>query len=218
VSAKQLIIEIWGDRAPKRAAAGLHVYVSELRRFLARPDRPAQPIITRPAGYLLQLGSDELDLHAFLRLMGFGRAAMKRRDFEQASHHFTGGLALWRGAVLEDFGAGPIISGLQTSLAESWMELTEMLIECRLALGCHRELIGSLYSLIDEYPLREAFYRLLMVALYRSERQADALKVYHVARTVLGEELGLEPCQALQGIHRAILRSDDGLLDVCMAA
>lgn len=213
VSTEQLIIELWGERLPRRATAGIHVYVSELRKFLSRPDRPESPVVTRPPGYLLSLGADELDCYAFQSLMSQGRRYARERRDEEAAGSFDKALALWRGPVLTDLGGGPIVCGFITRLTEERMECTEMLMESRLRLGSHREVIGRLYSLIAEYPLREWFYRQLMLALYRCERRADALTVYQSARRVLREELGLEPCQALRDTQRAIL-SGDGRLDL----
>jgi DNA-binding SARP family transcriptional activator len=100
---------------------------------------------------------------------------------------------------------------------EERLECTETLMDAYLMLGRHRTLCGRLYSLTAEHPLRETFYRQLMLALYRSDRQADALKVYQTARRTLDDELGLRPCRALQDLQRAILRADQSL-DLCVAA
>lgn len=213
VSAEQLMTELWGERLPRRATAGVHVYVSELRKFLNRQGRPESPVVTRPPGYMLTLGADELDFHAFQTLMNLGRRAARDQDDEEAVECFAEALALWRGPALADLGAGPIVSGFVTWLTEEQMECTELLMDTQLRLGCHRELVGRLYSLTAEHPLRESFYRQLMLALYRCERRADALTVYQSARRVLRDELGLEPCRALQEMQRAIL-SGDGLLDL----
>src|SRR5262249_40959488 len=108
--------------------------------------------------------------------------------------------------------------GFATRLNEARLECTEMLVDAQLQLGCHRDLVGMLYTLTTEHPLREAFYRQLMLALYRSERRADALKVYQAARNTLIDELGLEPCTPLRELHTAILQADDDrLLEVPVA-
>jgi SARP family transcriptional regulator, regulator of embCAB operon len=211
VSCDQLIEEIWCDDVPRRATAGLHVYVSQLRKWLDRPGRADSPVVTRPPGYLLRLGSDELDLHEFQRLSRQGRAyqAAGRPDLAAAS--LEAALALWRGAVPRDTTCGPVVDGFVTWLEESRLECLEALAEANLRLGRHRELVSRLYSLTTEYPLRESFYRQLMLALYRSERQADALMVYHSARETLHDELGLEPCRTLRELQQAILMEDDSL-------
>ena len=212
VATDQLMGEIWGDRLPRRATAGLHVYISELRKFLDRPDRSGGSIVTRSPGYMLCQGADWFDFQSFLELTDLGRAYLRGRRYEEASQCFENGLALWRGPVLGNVGTGPILHGFATRLAEARMECTEMLVDSRLQLGHHRELVGFLYTLTTENPLRESFYRQLMLALYRSERRADALKVYQSARKTLVDELGLEPCTPLQDLHRAILRANDDLL------
>jgi SARP family transcriptional regulator, regulator of embCAB operon len=211
VAREQLINEIWGDNAPKRAMAGLHVYISELRKFLARDGRPESPIVTRPPGYLLRLDGDELDVHSFLELLDDGRIHLRERRYERASACFEKALSLWRGPVLGDRSNGPIAEGFVTWLTEARVECIEMLVDSQLCLGVHRELVGPLYSLIAEFPLRESFYRQLMLALYRSKRKADALSAYQMARRTLSEELGLEPCRALQELQRSILTADHQL-------
>jgi len=160
---------------------------------------------------MLRMGSDELDCHAFLRLMSTGRGCVRDLRDDEAADCLEEGLALWRGPVLAELGSGPIINGFMTWLAEERLECMEILMDSKLRLGCHREVVGRLYSLIAEYPLHEAFYRQLMLALYRSDRQADALAVYRSARRVLRDELGLEPCHALQHVQRAILAGDEPL-------
>ncbi|WP_322767898.1 AfsR/SARP family transcriptional regulator [Frankia sp. Cr1] len=218
VGTDQLIDEIWGDRAPRRATAGLHVYISELRKFLSRLDHPNNRIVTRQPGYLLNLGSDDMDVQLFLDRVAVGRKQARERCHEEASDRFESALALWRGPALGGLGAGSMIEAFVSSVSESRMECTELLVDSQLQLGRHREVVGRLFSLVTEFPLRETFYRQLMLALYRSERRADALKVYESARRTLHDELGLEPCRALQDIQRAILAGDDrALLDTCAA-
>jgi SARP family transcriptional regulator, regulator of embCAB operon len=214
VAPTQLITEIWGETPPRRATAGLHVYISQLRKFLDRPDREQSPVVTKSPGYLLAKGSDEVDFHIFLQQVNQGRAHVREEHHEEAAACFENALAIWRGPVLSDVRNGPIVDGFVAWLTEARLECLEMLAESHLALGRHRELVGLLYSLTAENPLREAFYRLLMLALYRSERQADALQVYQSARRILSDELGLEPCRALQDLQRAILVADHRL-DAC---
>lgn len=211
VSIDEAITEIWGNNPPRRATAGVHVYISQLRKFLSRPDRAENPIVTRPPGYLLQLGDDEIDVHQFRALMHQGRSHLKAGQHPEASNAFEDALALWRGPVLGDLCGGPALEGFAAWTQEARLECTELLVEAQLCQGRHRELVGRLYSLTAEHPLREAFYRQLMLALSRSERQADALRVYQQARNTLNEELGLEPCRALRELQRAILVDDDRL-------
>lgn len=216
LTADQLMIEIWGNSAPRRAAATLHVYVSQLRKFLVRAGNLASPIVTRPAGYLFRAGPDEIDMHGFMRLVRDGRGYGRTLRHEEARATLEAALALYRGPAFGDLYGGPIVNQFRTWLEEARLECTELLIESELALGRHRETVGRLYSLIVEHPFRETFYRQLMLALYRSERQADALKVYQSARVTLRGELGVEPCRTLRDLQRAILVADDRL-DLCEA-
>lgn len=205
VSASELMTELWGESLPRRAVAGVHVYVSELRKFLREPAGPASPVITEAPGYMLRMGSDELDSHAFLQLTNMGRGYVRELRDEEAAKCFEEALALWRGPVLSDLGNGPILKGFMTWLEEQRVEAIKMLADAKLRLGHHHEVIGWLNSVISEYPLHEEFYCQLMHALHRSDRQADALGVYRSVRRLLRDELGLEPCQALQNAQRAIL-------------
>lgn len=207
----QLIAEIWGEYPPRRAIAGLHVYVSQIRKFLRRPNQSESPVLTRPPGYVLRLGADRLDFHCFERLVCEGRDHLRERRYQQATATFESALDLWRDPLLDDVCHGPILEGFQTWLKEARLECIEMLTDSRLMLGRHRELVSDLYQLTTEHPLREALHRQLMLALYRCGRRADALHVYQAARKTLNEELGLEPCRALQDMQRAILTSDDRL-------
>jgi DNA-binding SARP family transcriptional activator len=211
VSTDKLIAEIWGEEMPRRAMAGIHVYISQIRKFLSTFGKVEGRIVTRPRGYMLRLGTDELDYQAFLREVALGREHSRVGRHEKAASCFEGALAMWRGPVLGEMCYSPIVSGFATRLTEARVECNEMLIDAELVLGRHRELVGLLYALCADYPLHEAFYRQLMLALYRSDRQADALSVYQLARTTLNDELGLEPCRALQEIYQSILTADPEL-------
>lgn len=208
VPTDQLIVEIWGQDPPAKVIASIHVYISQLRKYLCGAGAVRSPIVTRPSGYLLRAGADELDVRSFHHLARIGRAHVKEQRFEQAAESLSAALALWRGPVLGDVRGGPIIRGYVTWLTEARAECIELLIEAQLGMGMHRELVGWLYSLTVEYPLREVFYQQLMLALYRCGRQADALKAYQTVRSMLRDELGLEPCRELQRIQHAILTAD----------
>lgn len=205
VSSEDLMKEIWGTRAPRQAIAGLHVYVSQLRKFLRRPHRSDSPIVTARNGYVLQLGEDELDFHVFQDLVGQGRAAQRAGHTEEACAAYEEGLALWRGPVLEDLRDGAIVNSFACLAEQARLECVEWFVDAGLELGRHREFVSYLYAQIEELPLHEAFYRQLMLALYRSGCRADALGVYRSARTMLAEELGLEPSADLRELHQAIL-------------
>ncbi|GAA2347418.1 AfsR/SARP family transcriptional regulator [Streptomyces cuspidosporus] len=208
VSSEDLVKEIWGTRAPRQAIATLHVYVSQLRKFLRRPDRTESPIVTARGGYVLRLGADEadeLDFHVFQDLVRQGSAARRAGRTQEACEAYEEGLDLWRGPVLEDLRDGAIVNGFVCWAEQSRLECVESFVDAGLELGRHREFVSFLYARIEELPLYEAFYRQLMLALYRSGCRADALSVYQSARTVLGEELGLEPSAALKRLHHAVL-------------
>ena len=212
VSTDQLIGEVWGERAPHRATAGLHVYVSELRKFLARQRPGTETIVTRSPGYLLRQGDDEFDFQDFLALVEVGRGYHAAHRYEEEAEVLQRALGLWRGPLLGEPGDGIIVGSFAAWLAEVRMECTEMLIDVQLELGHHRRLIGRLRQLVADSPLHEAFYRQLMLALYRSDRTADALHAYRQARATLNAELGLEPCRALQELQHAILVGDERVL------
>ena len=212
VSIEQMMSELWNGRPPRRGLASLHVYISKLRKFLDRPGNGGSAIITRPPGYQMDLGGDEIDFHDFLRLVDDGRARMRQGDDLTAADHLENALALWRGPILDHVHRGPIVEGFVQWLTEVQAECTEMLMEALINLGRHREVIGRLHSLVAAHPLREVFYQQLMLALYRCDRKAEALGVYRTARQTLHDELGLEPCHALQELHQAILAADLSLL------
>jgi DNA-binding SARP family transcriptional activator len=209
VSVDQLMTEIWHENPPRRADASLHVYVSQLRKFLSRSGPDGSQVITRAPGYLLTLGNDRLDVHEFRQRMTEGRGLFQQGRLPDAHRELTAALALWRGPALGELQAeGPILRGFAAWAEESRLECLDLQIQTQLALGQDRQLVGSLFQLISEHPLRESFYRQLMLALYRTDRQADALRVYRSARTVLNDELGVEPCRTLRQLHRAILIGD----------
>lgn len=211
VGTDKLMTAIWGEDLPRRATAGLHVYVSQLRKFLARPNQTESPIVTSQSGYLLRLGEDQLDVHDFQRLLAQARASQRAGLLDTACAHYQDALALWRGPALGDVRDGPVLTAFAGWAEQARLECVEELVDCALALGRHREYISFLYAMTTEYPFRETFYRQLMLALYRSGCQADALRVYQSARTLLMEEFGLEPCRTLRDLQRAILLGDPQL-------
>lgn len=207
VTTDQLIREIWGEAPPKRATAALHVYISQLRKFLKASGglRTRSPIVTRPLGYMLRIGNDEIDVRDFQSLTDRGTDLYHRAEYGEAILVLERALQIWRGSALANHQEGLITYAYTTWLEESRLECTETLLEAYLKMGRHREVVGRLYALTTEYPLRESFYRHLMQALYRADRQADALAVYQTARTRLQDELGLEPCETLRQLNNDIL-------------
>lgn len=205
VSTSQIMNGIWGDSAPRRARAAVHVYISQLRKILNELGGFQDRIVTHPCGYLLRVEADELDADLFQHCVREGQAHSSQRSHEAASRFFEQALHHWRGPLSWAGECGPDVAAFASYLEELRAEGMESLVDAQLELGRHRELVGRLYALTTEYPLRETFYRQLMLALYHSERRADALNVYRTARQTLRRELGVEPCRQLQQLHGEIL-------------
>jgi DNA-binding SARP family transcriptional activator len=205
VSTDRLINDVWGDEPPSTARKSLQVYISRLRSLLG-PDRiePQRP------GYVLRLEPDELDADHFSDLVGRARACMDS-DPVAAAGLLHEALGLWHGATLADLDTEPAFRPDITRLDEQRLAAVEDRIEIDLRLGRHGEVIGELESLIARHPLRERLRGLLMVALYQSGRQADALRAYQDIRRLLAEELGLEPSEDLQDLESRILGHDPSL-------
>jgi DNA-binding SARP family transcriptional activator len=206
VSRDGLIEIVWGERPPETAAAALQGYVAALRKALG-PDS----IVTRPPGYVLEAAPGAVDLGRFETLVQRGKEELAAGDAESASARLTAALGLWRGEPLADLDPGPTVTIERLRLEELRLGATEERIEADLAQGRHGELIAELQTLVREHPLRERLCGQLMLALYRSGRQAEALDVYQQARRRLAEELGLEPGDALKRLERAILEQDPAL-------
>ncbi|MCK9878529.1 AfsR/SARP family transcriptional regulator [Frankia sp. AgPm24] len=202
---EQLQDEIWGASPPSRASAAVHVHVSRLRKLWGGSESPLQ---TSTSGYVMHIRSGELDLHEFERHVHSARCLYRSENYGEAVESFRAALGVYRGPALDELRESPAVRNFSTRFEEHRLETVELMIECELTLGRHRELVGWLYALTAEYPLRETFHRYLMIALYRSERQGDALKAYRSARAILRDELGLEPGRALRELQRAILAAD----------
>jgi predicted ATPase/DNA-binding SARP family transcriptional activator len=188
----RLIAALWEEEPPETARKALQVYVSKLRKLL-----DSDRVVTKPPGYLLRVDPGELDLDRFELLRKEGR-------LDEA-------LALWRGSPLSEFAYERFAQPEITRLEELRVSSLEERIERDLAEGRHLELVGELDVLVNEYPLRERLRSQLMLALYRADRQAEALDAYQQARTSLVDELGIEPGIALRELHQAILNQDPTL-------
>ena len=213
VSVQSLISEIWGDQPPPKARGALHVYMAQLRNGLAESaavDRQAT-IITEGPGYLLRLGSAEFDQHEFELLLGRARSLLDNGRLMDAADTVRRALDLWRGPALAGLTEGTMLGVFATCLDEEYVAALELRLEIDLLLGRHRSVIAELIRLVHDYPLRETFYRQLMLAFYRSERQADALNCFLELRRRLREELGVEPCRPIQQLHQAVLSADPAL-------
>lgn len=202
VSSDRLIDELWRDAPPATAAKSIQVYVSRLRKELGDGR-----LSTQAPGYVLHVDSSELDLTRFEQLM---REASKA-DARSAAQKLRQALALWRGPALADLAYEPFAQTETARLEELRLAAIEERIDTDLATGRHAELVGELEALVAQHPLRERLRCQLMLALYRSSRQAEALHAYQVARRELSDELGLEPSEELQKLERAILQHDAAL-------
>src|SRR6476660_5155953 len=192
VSSDRLIEALWEEDPPGTAAKALQVHVSQLRKLVGR-----ERLETKAPGYLLRVEPDELDLARFERLQKEGR--------------LDDALALWRGTPLADFAYQRFAEAEITRLEELRLACLEERIEQDLARGRHAELAGELEALAHEHPLRERLRGQLMLALYRSGRQAEALDAYRDGRAALVEELGIEPRRELRDLQQAILEQDPEL-------
>lgn len=208
ISMDQLIDELWPNNPPRRAVASLHVYISQLRKLLAKSGRP-NSIHTRAPGYMFESSDMETDLDEFQDLMKQGRDHIEQEQHVAAVTCFQSALRLWRGTALSEMREGPIVGSFGAWLDQLRLECIEKLIASSLKLERHGEVAPFLYSLLAEHPLHETFYQQLMTALYRSGRRAEALKVYQTARTTLRTELGLEPCRALRELQHSILTTEE---------
>lgn len=196
---EKLVYDLWGEQPPRTATTALQNAVSQLRKLLGS-DR----VVTKPPGYLLRVEPEEFDLTRFERLVAAARAA----NAEARSRLLRGALELWSGPPLADFTYEAFAQGEIRRLEEFQTTVLEDRIEADLELGRHGDVVGELEALVAEHPLRERLRGQLMLALYRSGRQADALGVYQEGRAALVEELGIEPSPELQRLHSAILRQE----------
>jgi DNA-binding SARP family transcriptional activator/tetratricopeptide (TPR) repeat protein len=210
LSTDRLIDELWGERPPATAAKTLQVHISRLRKALGGGEGDGL-LVTREHGYELALDPERLDAHRFQELVARGRAELAAGRPERAASALDEALSLWRGPPLADLAYEPFAQREIARLDDLRVAALEHLIEARLALGAHAELVGELEALIAEHPYRERLRAQLMLALYRSDRQADALQAYQDARKALVEELGIEPGEHLRELERAILEQDPRL-------
>jgi class 3 adenylate cyclase len=207
VSVDRLVEALWPGDPPETAAHAIQVYVSQLRKALG-PER----LVTRAPGYVLETEPERVDVHRFTQLVDDGRIALQGGDAVAAEGALREGLDLWRGPALVDFLYEPFAQTEIARLEELRLVAVEERVDADLALGRHVELVSELEGLVTAHPLRERPRAQLMLALYRSGRQADALAAYRAARDTLLDELGLEPGPDLKQLEGAILRQDESLL------
>jgi len=214
VSTDRIIDSLWAEDPPETATNIVQVYVSRLRKALepdlVRGDKPSV-FLTRRPGYSLRVADDSVDATVFSRLAKEGRAALDSGRPGLAATQLRTALDLWRGEAIADFAYESFAAPVVARLTDERVAATEDLLEARLALGEHDQLVPELEALVDRYPYRERLHGQLMLALYRSGRQGDALRAYRDAEESLLDELGIDPGPELQRLESQILNQDPNL-------
>lgn len=201
VPVTELVEHVWGDAPPARTRGTLQTYVMRLRAALGDPSL----IQTAVDGYRMRVDPLAVDVHRFADAAARGRAAAASADLAAARKAFAEALDLWRGPVLSDVPSETLYSEHAPRLTELLMTVHEQRIDVELALGNHADLVPELFALTRDHPLRERFWGQLMLALYRSSRQAEALEAFRQLDRTLDEQLGIDPTEELRELHQAIL-------------
>ncbi|MFD1660494.1 BTAD domain-containing putative transcriptional regulator [Streptomyces caeni] len=214
VSGATLFDELWGETPPRTAANTLHGHIARLRRTLVQQtgDPSAQELVqTSSAGYRLEIDPENVDSIRFTRLVECVGATV-HDDPRGGIALLESALRMWHGMALSDVGSGVTCSTAAVRLEAMKAVARELLVEAKLELGLHQHVVPELEQLLTQYPLRERFGEQLMLALYRSGRQADAIGVYHQVRRRLDDDLGLEPGPGMRARLAEILRQEPSLL------
>lgn len=212
VSLDRLIDGLWGPDVPRAGAGAVRTYISRLRRHLAAAAGRGELIESAGDGYVVPQGATVLDLDQFEEALDKARTACQCQETAVAAGVLKHALGLWHGAALAGV-PGPYAEARRVRLAELHMVAVEEKLAIEIALGQHGVAIAELRDLLAEHPLREGLSALLMLALYRAGRQAEALAVFTDVRQQLGAELGIDPGPALRTMHQRILQADDRLMD-----
>src|SRR5215472_9704394 len=210
VPAGELAELVWDGLPPPGSATTLRTYVKRLRQVLG--PRAGGRVVTRYPGYLVSAAKSEVDLLRFTGLCREGGMALRDSSWAEAAALLCEALGLWRGAAMADVPSSILQRDESLRLEQQRLQAVEWRIDAELHLGRDGELLPELQTLASEHPMRERFHAQLMLALYRSGRQADAMAVYRYARRVLVSELGTEPGTELRELHQRILAADSGLL------
>ncbi|MGW0517195.1 BTAD domain-containing putative transcriptional regulator [Crossiella sp. NPDC003009] len=214
VRVDELMAELWDGTPPPTATTTLQTYVSHLRKLFGAtgrnaPESASVVLHTHRVGYSLTLPSGTLDVQRFTELAQRGRGELENGQLDQAADSLRGALAVWRGPALSDVDPGPVLRGHVARLAESRASVTDQRMEVELMLGRHHQLIGELTTLAEAHPTHEGLHTKLMLALHRSGRRSEALRVFQRLRATLVDRLGLEPGPELQRLHRTLLNGGD---------
>jgi DNA-binding SARP family transcriptional activator len=209
VSTGEIAETLWGNAPPPSAPATIRNHVKRLRRTLG--DGEQARIVTRPPGYVIRVDPGELDAARFEALLDGARTATRGGSWEAAAGRAREALGLWRGEPLADVESQALALGEVPRLTELRLQAAELRIDAELRLGRHGAVIAEVERMAAAHPLREHLHALLMLALYRAGRRAEALAAYQRARRVLVDELGAEPGAELRELHRQILTAGPGL-------
>lgn len=204
VAVPDLVEALWPDEAPANASKTIQLYVHRLRKRLADPDR----IVWQPTGYAVQVGPGELDATEFVETLARARAAREAGELQDAAELFGRASRLWRGPPYAEVADCPLVLPESQRLSERRMRALEERIAVELELERHADLVPELSALVVEHPYREGLWAQLMLALYRSGRQVDALEAYARLHRALADELGVEPGAEPRRLHEAILRNE----------
>ncbi|MFE9449688.1 BTAD domain-containing putative transcriptional regulator [Streptomyces sp. NPDC006739] len=212
VTGESLVEEMWGETAPDNQANALQAHISRLRRKLRslEPDRPGSRVTMHPSGYRLTVGEGELDAAEFIKGVRLAEAAAPA-DAARTARLLGEALAMWRGPVFGGFPGGTLCQLAGARYEEYRIRAMELRFDAELRLGHHAAVLTELTEAHTGHPLRERFCEQLMIALYCSGRQADALDVFRRMRRHLDEELGIQPSPALRRVESAILSHDPAL-------
>ncbi|WP_449486217.1 AfsR/SARP family transcriptional regulator [Streptomyces avidinii] len=208
VSMAQFVEELWEYSPPPSAVAAVHTYVMQLRRILQGGDpatATACRLVTRDQGYVLHVQDGELDLQAYERQVRAGRAALEAGNLEAGALQIRTAHALWAGQGPVDAPAGPLLRAALAAIERDRLEAIVQRVSAELRLGRHHQLLAELCALVHQDPANEQLTGQLMLALYRSGRQADALAAFHRLRHTLREELGTSPGRSIHHLITDIL-------------
>jgi DNA-binding SARP family transcriptional activator len=212
VSMSQFISELWEDRLPPSARTTLHTYIYQLRQLLGRVGETSGVSLERTAdGYLLRLPPECVDAHRFTALVAQGRARLAEGQTLLGIQTLNEALSLWGAASMAESNLGSVLHAEAVRLEELRRAAVEERIEAELNLGQHHQAVGELLGLVASNPTHEGLQAKLMLALYRCGRRSEALDAYRRARSVLRNELGLEPCTGLRQLHDHVLTADPSL-------
>jgi DNA-binding SARP family transcriptional activator len=219
VGMDSLIEELWEEQPPHSAMNTARTYIHHLRTFLVKQfgkELAEQLIVTVGSGYLLNLSRATVDTTDFDSLIIFAHQSLAANQIQQAAEYVTEALRMWSGRPLSNVCLGPLLRCYVTHLEDKRIAALELRVRIDLLLGRHRELIAELRPLVAEHPFNEWFHAQLMLALHKSGRRNDALHAYHNVRTLLNDELGLDPSTEIQRVHHDILTSSERPIELAV--